>query len=393
MVPGVTSAVAGPAYAGIPLTHRDYTSTVAFVTGHEDPTKTRSAIDWESLARGIGTLVFFMGVKNLPHIARQLMANGMPPEKPVAVVRWGTTPAQQTVTGTLDTIEDAVRSAGIKAPALIVVGEVVGLRPTLRWFEDRPLFGKRIVVTRAREQASDLVRRLSDLGADCMEVPTIRIVSPESAGPLDQAIDAIGGYDWIIFTSVNGVRFFFDRLFAKGLDARALGHLKTAVIGPATADALRGFALCSDIVPESFRAESILEAFDPIDMTDRRVLLPRALEARAILPEELRNKGAEVDEVAAYRTVAEVDRAEALIEALENRSVDMVTFTSSSTVKHFMAMLPESGATDLMEGVTVASIGPITTETAQSLGVTVHLTAETYTIPGLCTAICNHFRS
>ncbi|MGD9017457.1 MAG: uroporphyrinogen-III synthase, partial [Desulfobacterales bacterium] len=289
--------------------------------------------------------------------------------------------------------EEAVRSAGIKAPALIVVGEVVGLRPTLRWFEDRPLFGKRIVVTRAREQASDLIRRLSDLGADCMEVPTIRIVPPDSGGALDDAIDAIDGYDWIIFTSVNGVRFFFDRLFAKGGDARRLGHLNTAVIGPATADALRRFGLASDIVPENFRAESILEAFEAIDMTGRRVLLPRALEARAILPEELRKKGAVVDEVAAYRTVAEVDRAEALVEALENRSVDMVTFTSSSTVMNFMAMLPPTRAADLMDGVTVASIGPITTETAQSLGVTVHFTAETYTIPGLCSAICNHFRN
>lgn len=390
VVPGVTSAVAGPAYAGIPLTHRDYTSTVAFVTGHEDPTKNHSAIDWKALATGIGTLVFFMGVKNLPNIVAQLRSNGMAPEKPVAVVRWGTTLAQKTVTGTLATIEDAVRSAGIKAPALIVVGDVVGLRPTLKWFEDRPLFGKRIVVTRAREQASDLVRRLGDLGADCLEVPTIRIEPPELGGPMDQAIDRLRDYNWIIFTSVNGVRFFFDRLSAKGLDTRSLGHLQTAVIGPATAERLETFGIRSDIIPESFRAESIVAAFAAIELDGKNVLLPRALEARAVLPEELRKRGARVDEVPAYRTTAEGDRAGTLIDALENHTVDIVTFTSSSTVKNFKALLPDERFEALMAGVTVASIGPITTETAQSLGFTVHLAASDYTIPGLCEAICTH---
>ncbi|MFZ7127323.1 MAG: uroporphyrinogen-III C-methyltransferase [Desulfobacterales bacterium] len=393
IVPGVTSAVAGPAYAGIPLTHRDYTSSVAFVTGHEDPGKTASAIDWKALATGIGTLVFFMGVKNLPAIVRSLRDNGMPPERPVAVVRWGTTPAQRTVTGTLATIEEAVRSAGIKAPALIVVGEVVNLRPSLQWFENRPLFGKRVVVTRAREQASDLVRRLADLGADCLEVPTIRIEPPAPGGPMDMAIERLAGYDWIIFTSVNGVRFFFERLMAKGLDVRALGHLKTAVIGPATAERLLEFGLKSDIVPETFRAESIVAAFENVPIEGRRILLPRALEARAILPAALLERGAEVDEVAAYHTEIEADRSDSLIEALENRTVSMVTFTSSSTVKNFKALLPPERLEALMEGVTVASIGPITTDTARALGFTVHLTAEAYTIPGLCEAICDFYRA
>jgi uroporphyrinogen III methyltransferase/synthase len=392
VVPGVTSAVAGPAYAGIPLTHRDYTSTVAFVTGHEDPEKERSAIDWKALATGIGTLVFFMGVKNLPKIVARLRENGMAPDTPAAVVRWGTTPAQRTVTGTLATIEGEVTSAGIKAPALIVVGKVVALRPTLSWFENRPLFGRRIVVTRAREQASDLVRELTAMGADCLEVPTIRIEPPRPGGPMDDAIGRLGDYDWIVFTSVNGVRFFFERLFALGRDARALGHVRTAVIGPATAERLQAFGLASDIVPESFRAEAVVAAFASVDLAGRRVLLPRAMEARALLPEELRKRGAGVDEVPAYRTVAETDRGDALVAALEDRSVDMVTFTSSSTVKNFKALLPPDRAAALMEGVTVASIGPITTDTARELGFEVHVSASAYTIPGLCGAIRDHYR-
>ena len=212
---------------------RTVASTVAFVTGHEDPTKDESSIDWASLAKGIGTLVFFMGVKNLPNIIQQLTANGKPPETPVALVRWGTTPRQVTISGTLENIVDRVKAAGLKAPAIIVVGEVVGLRDTLKWFEDRPLLGKRIVVTRARQQASDLIKYLTDLGAECLECPTIKIMPPEDEAPLKQAIQNLADYDWIVFTSVNGVKYFFERLFETGLDVRALNHLKTAAIGPA----------------------------------------------------------------------------------------------------------------------------------------------------------------
>jgi uroporphyrinogen III methyltransferase/synthase len=391
VVPGVTSAVAGAAYAGIPLTHRDFTSTLAFVTGHEDPTKDSSSIDWKALATGVGTLVFFMGVKNLPLITARLQDNGMPSETPVALIRWGTTPRQRTVTGTLDTIVDSARQAKMKAPAIIVIGKVVDLRERLQWFETRPLFGRTIVVTRARAQASDLVERLTALGARCREYPTIEVLPAEDSTPLDQAIENLSAYDWLIFTSVNGVDTFFDRLFARGKDVRALGQVRTAVIGPATAERLRRQGLRSDIVPASYRAESVIEAFTGMDMVDRRVLLPRAAEARPILPEELRRMGARVDEIAVYHTRPVTTGAVDLIADLENRQIDMVTFTSSSTVRHFNQMLPPERRDQLMAGVQIASIGPITTETAESLGFEVGITAAEYTIPGLCQAIETFF--
>jgi len=284
VVPGVTSAVAAPAYAGIPLTHRQFTSSVTFVTGHEDPTKETSSINWKALAQGGGTLVFFMGVKNLTYIAERLLHYGMSPETPAALVRWGTTPRQQTVTGALATIADIAAAAGMAPPALIVIGEVVRLREKMKWFETRPLFGKSIVVTRARAQASDLVSRLAELGAVCHEVPAIRIMPEEDYGPMDRAISEINTYDWLIFTSVNGVDFFFNRLFHAGLDARALGRIRTAVIGPATAERLLGFGIKTDILPDSFRAESVIDAFKKEPVAGKRMLLPRAKEARPILP-------------------------------------------------------------------------------------------------------------
>ena len=387
VVPGVTSAVAAAAYAGIPLTHRDFTSTLAFVTGHEDPTKTGSSIDWQSLSAGIGTLVFFMGVKNLPLITDQLQNKGMPPDTPVALIRWGTTTRQKTITGTLTTIVDVARQAAMKAPAIIIIGKVVELRDRLQWFETRPLFGRTIVVTRARAQASDLVERLTGLGAHCLEYPTIEVVPIEENQPLEEAIRNLASYDWLIFTSVNGVDTFFDRLFALGQDVRALHRVRTAVIGPATAERLRRRGLRSDIVPASYRAESVIEAFAGEEVSGRRILLPRAAEARPVLPEALRNLGAQVDEIATYHTLPVSTGAEALVEDLENGRVDMVTFTSSSTVKHFHQMLPADRRDRLMARVKTASIGPITTETAESLGFKITIAAEEYTIPGLCRAV------
>ena len=393
IVPGVTSAIAAPAYAGIPLTHRKFTSTLAFITGHEDPTKTESSIDWNALAKGIGTIVFFMGVKNLPHITARLMDHGMHSDTPVAVIRWGTTPQQQTVTGTLSTIEKQVRTAGLKAPAIIVVGHVVALRKTMKWFENRPLLGKRIVITRAREQASDLVKHLTDLGGECLEIPTIRVIPPDDFEPLDTAIENISVYDWLIFTSVNGVNAFFDRLFAKGLDVRSLHHLQTAVIGPATSERLLAFGVTSDIIPESYRAESVVAAFANLDITDNKVLLPRAAEARPILPVELSRMGAIVNEVTAYRTQAVYDNADFLLQRLNEGTIDIVTFTSSSTVKNFHALIPHKDLERLMQPVVIACIGPITADTARSLGFDVHLVAQSFTIPGLCNAILEHYRS
>lgn len=391
VVPGVTSAVAAAAYAGIPLTHRKLTATLAFITGHEDPHKEESSIDWESLSRGIGTLVFFMGVKNLPDISQKLIAHGKSPDTPVALIRWGTTPGQQTVTGTLDDIADRVKKAGLKSPAIIVVGDVVRLREHLKWFETRPLLGKRIVVTRAREQASDLVKRMADLGAECLEYPTIKVVPAADAVPLDDAISRLSTYDWIVFTSVNGVAFFFARLFETDRDVRALNHLQTAAIGPVTSQRLRQFGLKSDIIPENYRAEAVVEAFRKVDLKGKKVLLPRAAEARPVLPVELRKMGAHVDEVTAYLTEKVAGNAELLIEQLTDKRIDLITFTSSSTVKNFKALLPPDRSKDLLEGVTIASIGPITTDTAIDLGFEVHITAQTYTIPGLCEAILKYY--
>jgi uroporphyrinogen III methyltransferase/synthase len=392
VVPGVTSAIAAPAYAGIPLTHRQFTSTVAFITGHEAPGKHQSSIDWQALSRGIGTLVFLMGVRNLAHIVTSLRAHGKDAGTPVAVVRWGTTARQQTVAGTLENIEQRVKQAGLKAPAIIVVGEVVGLREQMRWFEKRPLLGKRIVVTRARQQASDLVRRLRDLGAWCMECPVIKIVPPQDIAPLNRAIENLSQFDWIVFTSVNGVTRFFDHLFARGKDVRALHRMQTAVIGPATAERLKAYGLNSDLTPDSYQAESVAAAFTRHAMKGRQVLLPRALEARSVIPDELAKQGAVVTDIAVYQTVQDRQNAEQLLAALTAREIDMVTFTSSSTVKNFQALLPPETAGALMQDVAVASIGPITSDTALAGGIDVDVTAGTFTIDGLCDAIVNYFQ-
>ena len=391
IVPGVTSAIAAAAYAGIPLTHRKLASTLAFVTGHEDPHKEETGINWSALATGIGTLVFFMGVKNLPNITKSLIDHGKSPDTPTALIRWGTTPAQQTVSGTLETIVEKAQAAGLKAPAIIVVGEVVNLRQTLKWFEDRPLLGKRIVVTRARQQASDLVRLLSDQGAACLEYPTIKIMPPTDPEPLKQAVENVSAYDWIVFTSVNGVIYFFEQLFAAGKDVRALGRMQTAAIGPATAERLLEFGLTSDIVPQTYRAESVVEAFEKVNLKGKKILLPRARKARPILPKELTKMGAAVDEIPAYETLKAVENTDDLIQKLKDNQIDLITFTSSSTVKNFKALLPADDFKTLMQGVVIASIGPITSDTAKELGFDVHITAESYTIPGLVEAILQYY--
>ena len=393
VVPGVTSAIAAPAYAGIPLTHRSFTSTVAFITGHEDPTKGRTDIDWQALATGIGTLVFLMGVKNLPNIISRLLEHGRPADTPIALVQWGTTNQQKTVTGTLDDIEQKVKAAGLSSPAIIVVGQVVSLRPTLRWFEDRPLLGKNIVVTRARAQASDLVERLSRLGALCRQCPIIEPAPMDDLSLLDHAIDRLDTFDWIVFTSVNGVGYFFDRLFEKGRDVRSLGHLRTAAIGPTTARSLRQYGLRTDVLPKTYQAESLIEAFSQFDFKGQKVLLPRALKAREILPEELAKMGAEVDVVPAYQTKESSEGVAEVIEDLNNGSIDMITFTSSSTVTNFMSQLPADQASALMAKATIACIGPITADTARDLGLTVDLVAADFTIEGLCRAVVTIIRA
>lgn len=389
VVPGITSAIAAPAYAGIPVTHRDFTSTFAAVTGHEDPTKTLSSIDWARISTGIGTLVFLMGVANLPSIVEQLILHGRPAETPAAVVRWGTRSSQQTVTGTLDDIVERVRRAGLKAPSVIIVGEVVRLREKLQWFDNRPLFGKRVLVTRSREQASVLSELLRAHGAEPVEFPTIEIVPPADFGPLDEAIARLATYAWAIFTSANGVKIFVDRLRNAGLDIRALKGVKLAAIGPATAHELERYGLLLDYVPVEYVAESIVEGLKG-QVRGKRVLLARAEIARQVLPEGLKKEGASVDQVVAYRTISSADGKVDVKRMLLEKEIDVITFTSSSTVENFVAKLEGLDLEAATDGVTIASIGPITSETALARGLRVDVTAQDHTIPGLVEAIVQH---
>lgn len=389
VVPGVTAAVAAPAYAGIPLTHRDFTSTVAFVTGHEGPTKEESDIAWDKIATGIGTLVFFMGVSQLPEIVGKLVRHGRSPDTPAAVIRWGTRAEQEVVTGTLADL--AERSRGMKPPALIVVGEVVALREKLRWFEALPLAGTRILITRAREQASSFAQLLEAAGAEVVEFPTINFAPPENWAPLDAAIGRLREYQWIILTSANGVRFFWERLQVAGGDARDLFGITVCAIGPATAAALRSRGIRADRVPAEFRAESLVEAIGTDRIHGSRVLLARAAEAREVIPEELTSRGAQVDVVPVYRTVKASPDTEAL-RLLREGKIHAVTFTSSSTVKNFFDLLGEETKA-LLNGLVVAVIGPITAESAARYGVDCHVMPESYTIPALTEAIVQYFQA
>ncbi|HEN20660.1 MAG TPA: uroporphyrinogen-III C-methyltransferase [Desulfobacteraceae bacterium] len=393
VVPGVTSAIAVPAYAGIPLTHRDYTSTVAFVTGREGQSKEKSSIKWDKLSTGAGTLVFLMGVENLPVIAEKLLANGRSPDTPVAVICRGTLAEQRTLTGRLDSIASLAAESGIKPPAVIVVGDVVNLRNELDWFEKRPLFGKRIIVTRAREQASGFIKVLRDLGTECIEFPTIRIVSPESWAALDRAIAELETFQWLLFSSVNGVKYFLERMKFHGKDVRDIKGLKIAAIGPMTAGVWNDMGIIPDLIPGEYRAEGIVECFRRLDVKGSRILFPRAEKAREILPEELKSMGAEIDVVPAYRTVRPDDDIDRIREMLSSGSVDVVTFTSSSTVTNFVEMFRSDGESFFkwMESVTVACIGPITANTARENGLSVGIVAPEYTVDGLAKTILEHF--
>ncbi len=385
VVPGITSAIAGPAYAGIPLSHRDFTSTIGIVTGHERPDKEKSSIDWEGLARSMGTLVFLMGVKNLPTICGKLIEGGKDPSTPAAMVQWGTTPRQRVVTGTLSTMPEEVQKAGIKPPAILVVGEVVTLRDSLSWFEQRPLFGKRVVVTRARAQSSEFRQKLEELGAEVVQFPTIKVQAPASWEEVDASIERLGGFDWVIFSSVNGVRFFFQRLFRKGKDARDLAGKSIATIGPKTAEALEGFGLKADLVPQDYKAEGLLDVFPKGG--GKRVLFPRAKVAREVLPDELKARGYDVEVVPVYETVMEEPDL-AVKEALFEGGVDLITFTASSTVHNFVKIMGGKGEVKkLPPTVKIASIGPITSRTLKDYGLPVHVEASLFTIDGLIQAI------
>lgn len=388
IVPGVTSAIAVPAYAGIPLTHRGLTSTVAFVTGHEDPTKEKSDIDWQALAR-IGTLVFLMGVKNIEKIIKELKDNGRSPKTPAALIRWGTNPKQEILTGTLANIFTLAKERQFAPPAILVVGEVVALRDKLSWFEQKPLFGRGVVITRPEKQADDLAQLLIKEGANTIHFPTIKIVPPPDWRDLDAAIKKLEDYDWLIFTSANGVAFFFERLFVKKRDIRDLKGIKICCIGPATAQQVQNKGIKVDLVPEKFISEGILESFSGINLRGKKILIARAAEARDVLPEGLKKLGAKVDVVTAYFTINSGKKKNELEELFKENQVDVITFTSSSTVDNFVKIIGQNFS--LPKGVKIACIGPVTAATAARAGFPVDIHQEEYTMEGLVGALIDYF--
>ncbi|HEU4495258.1 MAG TPA: uroporphyrinogen-III C-methyltransferase [Rubrobacteraceae bacterium] len=393
VVPGVTSGIAAPAYAGIPVTHRGLSTSVAFVTGHEDPTKGRSDVDWARIADAADTLVLYMGVGRLRDISAGLISAGRSPGTPVAVIRWGTLPEQQTLTGSLEDIADRVEEAKIRPPAITVVGEVVSLREAgLGWYERRPLFGRRVVVTRARAQAGELSGDLENLGAEVVEFPTIEVRPPKDFGPLDAAIRALDSFDWLVFTSVNGVEAFARRLEHHGLDLRAVPRsARIAAIGPATAQRVRKAGLRVDVVPREFRAEALIGALAGASLAGQKILIPRARVAREVLPEKLRESGAEVVVPPAYESVPSSEGKEELARLLRSGEVDCVTFTASSTVENFVGAFGGEEARRLLAGTRVACIGPITADAARGHGLRVDAEAREYTIPGLIEAVVELF--
>ncbi len=394
VVPGITSATAAATYAGIPITHRDHTATVAFLTGHEDPTKEHSNINWEKLSTAAGTLVVYMGIKNLPLIVEKLLAFGRSPQTPVAVVRWASTPRQKSVTGTLANIAQVVKESGITAPALVVIGEVVSLREKLDWFEKRPLFHKRILVTRTREQASSLVVGLEERGASCLECSTINIQPLEDYSRFDGELERLDEYHWVLFTSINGVKYFFKRLHAKGMDARDLKGPAFGCVGKATADFLFQYGINADLIPPTFTGEGLAKSLLDQGVEGRNILIPRAKEGQEYLPETLRGAGAQVVVVPVYQNIPEDAQAEAVRKELGENSIDMITFTSSSTVSNFIAMLGVESKEELQQlllGVKIAAIGPITAKTVIDNGLTVDVEAEEHTVDGMLAAITEYW--
>lgn len=391
VVPGVTAGIGAAAYAGIPLTHRQVTTSVAFVTGHEHPEKDESEIDWEKLSLGSGTVVFYMGVKNLQAITCNLTRHGRSPDTPVALVRWGTRPEQEVLIGTLADIAGQAKRAGFKAPAVTIVGEVVNLRESLRWFDNRPLFGKGFLVTRTAEQAGDFTRLLASQGAAVYECPTIKLVSPPSFDEMDGAIADLPNFDWLILTSANAVSFFFERLAASGRDSRALGGCSVCAVGPKTAAAIKEHGIIPDLVPEDYKAEGVVAEFRKRAPVGTRFLYPRADKAREVITTALADMGGVVVAPVAYcNTLPDELQSDALL-ALEEGRIDCVTFTSSSTVENLARMLGENRFLRLLERTAIAAIGPVTAKTCRELGLDVHISPETYTLDAMTDAIVRYF--
>ncbi|HEY7896395.1 MAG TPA: uroporphyrinogen-III C-methyltransferase [Gemmatimonadaceae bacterium] len=384
IVPGVTAGVAAPAYAGIPVTHRGLASAVTFVTGHEDPAKSESDVDWGSLARAGGTLVLYMGVKRLPGIVAALSKAGLSGDTPAAVVEWGTWPRQRTVCATLAGIVDAARDAKVTAPSITIVGQVARLRDEIAWFDRRPLSGRRIIVTRARAQASDLAARLTELGADVIEAPAI-VIEAANPAPIRAALERLTECQWVLFTSQNAVEIAWDILRAAGGDARQFAGVRVGAVGQATARALLARGIAADVIPARSTAEGLADALrDRPDVRGARVLFVKAEGAGDTLPDTLGRVGAAVDQVVAYRTVADASGARAAREALEAGSVDAITFTSASTVRFFV---DAGGSADVVGEARVITMGPVTSAAARSLGFAVHAEAATATIDALVDAV------
>lgn len=384
VVPGVSSVVAAPNYAGIPVTHRDHCSSYTVITGHEDPTKAGTVIDYGAVARTPGTKIILMGVERIHEITKALLAEGMDPATPIALVRWGTTGRQQSVQGTLGTIATLVAEKNFSAPAVIVIGSVVNLRTKLNWFEQRSLFGRRIVVTRTREQASQLSEQLRERGAEVLEIPTIKIQPPDDRTQLIDALQSLGEYDWLIFTSPNGVATFFDYFFKAYDDIRALGNLRIAAVGPATAAKVHELHLRVDVMPDQYVAKKIAAALKEYESVENlRILIARAQVADPDLPRHLEGLGAIVDDIPVYKTVPETEDRYGAAARLSEAGADWITFTSSSTVENFHARFPLPELLRQFPGIRLASIGPETTKVIVALGLKPDFEAKPHTIDGL----------
>jgi len=397
VVPGIPAGIAVPSYAGVPITYPGGGDTLTFVRGHEDEGKAPADIDWASLAKLDGTIVCYAGPQQLPQILHALISHGRGPDDSGAIVYDGTLPTQQTIHGTLGELEKTVKQAHDRRPAILVVGRVTGLREHLRWFDERPLFGKRVLVTRPRTQAADLADRLEDAGAETIEAAMIRIAPPEDYGPLDDVCARAGEFQWIVFSSVNAVDAFFDRLILGPADLRSLKGVKLCAVGPATAERIGRAGLKVDFMPTEYRAEGVLRAMlesAPDGLAGQKILLPHADIGRELLAEELRKQGAEVTEVIAYRTIAVEPEREGepdIYRMLLERRIDVVTFTSPSSVRNFVRILGPEPAADLLRDIQVASIGPVTADAAKQCSIETTIMPASQTIPALADAIVAHF--